>query len=658
VLIFKNIKKVINMKNMGRFYFYTILLMFIFIGQINASSHIPAGTLAEQLEESNLLTNIQELRLDGVTSKVSGGIVTLYNIRAISDTTTLNDYLEIDFLFDSESFRLIPIKLEKNEDLGVYFRDDYLFSKDVPADIFLKTPDGSTLPPNQLHSLVVSADDEFVMYMEAGTVLAQEVFDSSDDYTLTIKAPTGDIVSEALYQRNSRWVIIGTSILKSGDHIVQFTPVNSNSMSIDFSFTNNNRSPVRTLVSGSSVNSSLSAKGREYDKYKITLNTGDLLEVTDPVDDDVWLNLVNENSVRVENKSGKIFYQAIDSGDYYLFIINKDHNNGASYSGSVNITPDQNSNLYPVITKIERQSANINVEFMLQIFSSNVPDKYSVSGLPSGLTIDEVSGVISGVPVISGTFSIQVTVENEYGKDKERFLLTIKDISLEISPLQITTLGLSISAGVAPVSTTFSLEADGGSGNYVYAWDFKDGGSSTERSPAYEFVNPGTYNVQVAVTDVSDSNNFTTGELTVIVSAAPTPFMPLQITSLSSSVSVGEASLDVVFLAQASGGSGNYDYSWDFGDGQTSTEEAPTHIYSSANTYNVVLTVTDANDALKISIGELTIIVTDSPSVSTQPSQSGTVEASNKETSGGALGIWLFVIGLLTIAFRRERKES
>jgi len=41
---------------------------------------------------------------------------------------------------------------------------------------------------------------------------------------------------------------------------------------------------------------------------------------------------------------------------------------------------------------------------------------------------------------------------------------------------------------------------------------------------------------------------------------------------------------------------GAVSYLWDFGDGNTSTEESPTHVYATADTYTVTLTATnDAN---------------------------------------------------------------
>ncbi len=46
----------------------SILFLFAFVVQAHALTGIPLKSLTSQLEASQLLSNIQELRLDGVTS--------------------------------------------------------------------------------------------------------------------------------------------------------------------------------------------------------------------------------------------------------------------------------------------------------------------------------------------------------------------------------------------------------------------------------------------------------------------------------------------------------------------------------------------------------------------------------------------------------------
>jgi PKD repeat protein len=58
----------------------------------------------------------------------------------------------------------------------------------------------------------------------------------------------------------------------------------------------------------------------------------------------------------------------------------------------------------------------------------------------------------------------------------------------------------------------------------------------------------------------------------------------------SKTVKVGQ---NIRFDPQIAGGISPYSYEWDFGDGNTSTDVAPTHAYKSEGNYNVSLKVTD-----------------------------------------------------------------
>jgi len=54
-----------------------------------------------------------------------------------------------------------------------------------------------------------------------------------------------------------------------------------------------------------------------------------------------------------------------------------------------------------------------------------------------------------------------------------------------------------------------------------------------------------------------------------------------------------EVDEDIQFHGTANGGTTPYSWHWDFGDGDNSTEQNPTHAYTEAGTFNVTLTVTD-----------------------------------------------------------------
>lgn len=55
-----------------------------------------------------------------------------------------------------------------------------------------------------------------------------------------------------------------------------------------------------------------------------------------------------------------------------------------------------------------------------------------------------------------------------------------------------------------------------------------------------------------------------------------------------------EVNVTIQFIGAAWGGVEPYTWSWDFGDGATSTEQSPQHAYTQEGEYEVILTVTDA----------------------------------------------------------------
>jgi PKD repeat protein len=126
--------------------------------------------------------------------------------------------------------------------------------------------------------------------------------------------------------------------------------------------------------------------------------------------------------------------------------------------------------------------------------------------------------------------------------------------------------------------------ADATSSITQWRWEFGDGTISTQQNPAHTYSSPGIYTVSLTATDSTGATDTETKTGFVVV--GQTAPVRAQFTSASR---MGSDRTVVKFTDQSTG---NIDsWLWDFGDGTTSTEQDPTHVYSVPGAYAVSLTV-------------------------------------------------------------------
>jgi PKD repeat protein len=128
-----------------------------------------------------------------------------------------------------------------------------------------------------------------------------------------------------------------------------------------------------------------------------------------------------------------------------------------------------------------------------------------------------------------------------------------------------------------------------GSTAVTFAWDFGDNTTSTAQDPTHVYSAPGVYTACVTITDSTLGGSCTnTWCDTVSVFELP----PVCDAQFSSFVSSNPDSIYFYPLSTAAN-----TYTWDFGDGNTSTTPTVWHKYAVDGIYTVCLTVADSNSA-------------------------------------------------------------
>jgi len=140
--------------------------------------------------------------------------------------------------------------------------------------------------------------------------------------------------------------------------------------------------------------------------------------------------------------------------------------------------------------------------------------------------------------------------------------------------------------GCAPtISVKFTSKISSSFGGYSYNWNFGDGSNaSTNANPTHDYLVDGNFEVKLTVTDSTGCSGTADRPGYIYIGNPVADFLP--------SVTNGCAPLVVDFTDVSVGVNSGASFSWDFGDGNTSTAQFPVHTYA-IGTYTVKETVTN-----------------------------------------------------------------
>ncbi len=177
-----------------------------------------------------------------------------------------------------------------------------------------------------------------------------------------------------------------------------------------------------------------------------------------------------------------------------------------------------------------------------------------------------------------GTYTVTLTASNVFGP-----ATSVKMGFIEVLAV-ITDFSATPRTGALPLSVSFTdLTANAPTS---WSWDFGDGGSSTLQHPTHTYTSPGTFTVSLTASNALGSNTETKsayvqtlGVVAAFEGAPRSGGLPLTVSFTDLSAHAPTSWL------------------WDFGDGETSSVQHPTHTYASLGTFTVTLTASNAYSA-------------------------------------------------------------
>jgi PKD repeat protein len=135
--------------------------------------------------------------------------------------------------------------------------------------------------------------------------------------------------------------------------------------------------------------------------------------------------------------------------------------------------------------------------------------------------------------------------------------------------------------GVAPLNVNFTDTSS--SSPTSWSWTFGDTGTSTAENPGHTYTTPGTYTVTLIASNGGGSGTNTQVNLITVLTPPPAA-------GFTASPTNGPAPLIVNFTDASTGSVTGW--AWAFGDGNTSTSQNPSDIYSNPGAYTVQEAVT------------------------------------------------------------------
>lgn len=181
-----------------------------------------------------------------------------------------------------------------------------------------------------------------------------------------------------------------------------------------------------------------------------------------------------------------------------------------------------------------------------------------------------------------GTYTISLEVKNEAGTFKVSKTEYIKIEELLYAPVA----EFSASPLNALINEPIKFEDNSSNSPTIWSWDFGDGNTSTQTNPYHRYEEAGIYTVKLTVSNTEGTDTKVKYDYVTVQESPMSPTADFTVSSTTI-----KSGAQIQFYDHSTGDPESW--LWEFGDGQSSTQQNPVHIFYERGLYTVELTVSN-----------------------------------------------------------------
>ena len=171
-----------------------------------------------------------------------------------------------------------------------------------------------------------------------------------------------------------------------------------------------------------------------------------------------------------------------------------------------------------------------------------------------------------------GTYTVKLTVTNDCGSNT-------KTLNIVIVFIPQANFSSNITVGCIPMTVQFQDESDFFPTSWLWSFPGGNPSTSTQQNPTVVYNFAGQFDVTLVATNSAGSNSITITKY-ITAKTVPAPNFSFSVNGHTVTFTNNTVGTGITYL-------------WDFGDGNTSTDFSPVHVYAQQGDYSVSLTATN-----------------------------------------------------------------